>query len=709
MSEVRAWLRDEAARVANLPCLEDALVGYRAWRYAVYRLRYVFVQSLLRTLFRIAELALFATAMPFDALGPVLLLRSVMLVGESAWWGALEPLRYEVRRLLRDGQTGQASLRVRQWLLLASAVGAMGPLGAVCWVWFGPSLYRSFSIVDAFVLGCGVRWAIDVWSTTYHAGVYGVRRVYRPLWSLLFVDLLDVGLLGVGFFFLGPWAIGASLAVAGSARALVAGLFTRRVYQQLRLHVGLPNVWFKAWRKAEWQPRNSLQYAASNLVGQVDALLVIGLIAAPGETDSSFALAALFHVVGPLQGAASAWSRLFYFDFKRLEAWGAPVLLRRFEGFLSRTSWWVPAPIAAATGALLAAFWRGEYALLALGLGCLAVIRSRLALIYMRSYALSDHAFLRRLLGVLLAVAAFSPFLGELTPAVALLVLVALSGAALLWVGQSTAPLSLYRGDCQVEASVWLAQLLRTQGPVRLGLARVDRRLTTLGRLSHMLIQHVGAGPARQLQEPVPQQRGSLEKSETRQAKRTVMLARLGNDTLVWFEANPDADHPFPFAKGAGTLRELVATEIATSGQNAWQNGMANATWRTHFGSIAPTLSSEFDWSRLEQGLAALHPDCKLVRLDSTARTVARDPLRQMGASSREVRRFLLDAARGGLASRRFGAHEWFTFAPAGELLALVAVPREPRPPQTWKADLTRLLREAMLRFTLISATQPKR
>lgn len=701
MNDVRTWLQEETARVADLPCLEDALVGYRAWRYAVYRLRYVFVQCLLRTLFRIAELALFATALPFEALGPVLLLRSFMLVGEGAWWGTLEPLRAEVRRLLRDGQTGQASLRVRQWLLLAAGIGGVGLFGAPLWVWLGPSPYRSFSIVDTFVLGCGVRWAIDVSMSAYHAGIYGVRRVYRPLWSLLFIDVLDVGLLCTGFFFFGAWAIGPSIAVSGLVRGVVAWSFTRRIYQQLRLQLGPPGAWWKAKRKAVWAPSSSLQYAASNLVGQVDALLVIGLLAAPGETQNGFALAALFHVVGPLQGAASAWSRLFYFDFKRLEAWGAPVLLRRFEKFLSRTSWWVPAPIVVATWVLLAAFWRGEYALLALGLACLAVIRSRLALIYTRSYALSDHTFLRRLLVALLAVAALSPFLGNLSPAGALLLLVGLSGAALLAVGQSSVPLHLRRDSRQVEPSVWLAQLLRVQVPVRLGLARVDRQLTTLGRLSHTLISELSVERANEAEvEPTPRGAWRTRGETNSSPEGGALFARLSNDTLVWFEVNPSA-RSLSLAAGAGTLREFVVTEVSTSGRNAWQRGIASETWNRHFGPIASeTSSGEFDWARLQKGLTALHPDCRLIRLDQTASGVAKAPLDQLGLPSREVRRLLLDATRGRFEFRRFGAHEWWAFAPAGEPLALIAVPREPLPPQAWKADVTRVLREATLRFS---------
>src|SRR5690606_13751640 len=188
----------------------------------------------------------------------------------------------------------------------------------------------------------------------------------------------------------------------------------------LALNVGGRRAWLRAWRTAKWPLRRSVRYAFANIIGEVDALLVLGLIAAPGNPEGALLLAALFHVLTPLQAAASSAPRLFYFDFKRLQSWGSPLLMRRFEAFLERAMWWTPLPIGLATLAILAAFWRGSYGWLALELGCLAVVRSRLAWIHVRAYALGDHKFLWRLLLGMLGVATLTPFAAHLEPELAL-------------------------------------------------------------------------------------------------------------------------------------------------------------------------------------------------------------------------------------------------------------------------------------------------
>jgi hypothetical protein len=99
VTTARDWLAHRRARLDRVPSLEHALLGEAPLRYAVHRLKYVGVRALLRTAFRLLELALFATTFSFEVLGPILLVRSGLLVGEALWWGGLETLRRDVRVL----------------------------------------------------------------------------------------------------------------------------------------------------------------------------------------------------------------------------------------------------------------------------------------------------------------------------------------------------------------------------------------------------------------------------------------------------------------------------------------------------------------------------------------------------------------------------------------------------------------------------------
>lgn len=687
MSRVANWLTAESKRLANLPRLEDALLGVQTWRYALYRLRYVFARGLLRTVLRMTELALLAVAVPFEMLGSVLIARSCMLVSEGLWWGALEPLRDEIRELNAEGRTGQASQRIRQWLVLGVGLGTLGFAATALWVWFGPSTFRSFNVIDVYLLACALRWGADLWTTTYHAGVYGARRVYRPLWSLVLTDVADVVVLGVLFWWLGAWGLGISLALVGGLRAGVSWSFTRRVYRQLKFDLGGPRAWLTAWQNASWAPRRSLEFAFGNMAAEVDALLVVGLVAAPGNPPGALILAALFHVLTPLQSAASTWPRLFYFDFKRLQAWGSTLLLSRFEAFLRRTACWVPLPIALVTFAILAAFWRGPFVWLGLELAALTAVRSGLSLVHIRAYSLGDHRFLVRLLACMTCVALITPFLAHLRPEVALGLVTLLAAVSLLVVGRSQRPLQSRPPRGLLGPSVWLRHLLDQRGPTYVGLVRIDRTLGSVGRL------------ARAWREALP----------------SAVFGRLSHDTLVWFGAQ-HADEKRLVADGAGVIRELRLESVAESGRAAFTRGLPSPAWQRHFSvELVPesrgasarngaAIGATPDvCSALELQLRAVHPTLTVVRLAHTAPLPELDPTRQ-----RDLRQLILDAMLGRGGFRALGSHDVAVFAPNGTPFALVAAPIAARPPSPiWRAESTRILERAEVVQTLSYNTTP--
>lgn len=670
MKRIGAWLKTERARLEAAPRLSDALLGIHPHRYAAYRLRYTLVRSLLRTGLRIFELALFASILPFEMVGTVLVVRSCMFVTESLWWGALEPLRDEVGNLLTRGRTGQASLRIRQWLVLAVVLGVAAVLGALLFVGFGPSRYRTLSVVDLYLCGSAVRWALDLCSTTYHAGVYGARRVYRPLWSLFLTDVAEVVLLGGAYWWLGGWGIGVSLVLVGGVRAVTSWAFTRRVYRQLRLSLGGPRAWLVAWSKGVWSPRRSWQFALGNVVGEVDSLLVVGLVATPGNPRSTLLLAALFHVLTPLQAAASSWPRPFYFDFKRLQAWGSPLLLQRFESFLDRVMWWVPVPIGLVTLLLLVAFWRGDPGWLAFELLCFAAIRARLSLIHVHAYALGDHRFLRRLLLVMLGAAAVAPVAAFVEAQVALGLVTAVAALGLVFVGRPSFTFGGERPRGVLGASVWVHYLLREAGPVSLGLARIDRRLTTLGRVERAW----------------------------REALGTAVLARLSHDTIVWFGASAPALEALSATSG-GALRMLELGATHDTGALAFKTGLRSPVWQRHFGEAvarlgSATASSDTDClTELKRSASAIHPGLVLHPL-ATATL-----LPQLAPGSRgELRRTILDAARGRAGFRTIGEFDVAVFAPCGNPVALLAAPTSTRPGRTtWRAEIASLIEHAEL------------
>lgn len=673
MTRTRRWLVAWRQRMDSLPRLEDALLGEAPLRYATYRLKYVMVRALLRTVFRLAELALFVSALPFEVLGPVLLVRSTMLVGESLWWGSLETLRRDVRTLHAAGNSPVGV--IRQWLSLACCAGGFVMLASVAWVLFGPSPFAGFDVIDVFVLGCGTRLAIDLLVRTYHSGVYGIRRVYRPVWSLLLIDIGDVVALVGAYLWLGAWGLGLSLVVVGILRATLSVRFTRRVYAQLRLRIGSLPAWFTNFSKATWSPKHSAMSALGNVVGQTDALIVVGLLAAPTNHEDSLMLAVLFHGVAPLQTAAFSWSRLFYFDFKRLEAWGSPFLLRRFEAFVGRVASWVPLPIGLVTLLLLAALWRGPFLLLSLELTALAFVRARLSLLHIRAYSLSDYAFLTKLFLFMLLVVALTPVLGMLPPdlCVGAIAFVAALGTLLLGKSRrfpertSTAPV--------LGLSVWLHQLLACSEPVRVGTIAVDRRLAPLGRMMFALAPALSAAS----------------------------LARLSRDTFVWFapaRAAAEVDVLRLVTLGAGAVKENHLAQTASDGRAALLVGVKSTAWQRHLGRyLDRSEERSFDVEWLRQTLKEIAPSSRCIDLADDF-----DPSSIAGYSARDIRNLVLLATRGRTGFVRLGSSEATVIAPGGDPKVLVLVPPGEANSKTWRADASDALRHAEVALVLSGA-----
>ncbi len=670
MKEVRSWLRAYRRRLERLPTLEAALLGDGAVRYAAYRLRYVLVRAVLRTSFRLAELGLFASAFPFEILGPVLVARSVLLASGGLWWGALETLRHDVSSLSRRGRTAEASQRIAQWLGAALAVSLLVLAAAGLWVGFGPSPFQSFNVVDVYVLGCALRWGADVLARTYHSGVYGVRRVYRPAWSLLLVDLADIAALGLCYWWIGPWGLGVAMGVGGMVRAALSVAFTRRVYRQLKLVAGQVPTWMRALLRGKWSPRDSLRFALGNAVAQIDALLVLALISAPGNPSGALLLAALFFVLSPLQSASFAWARLFYFDFKRLEGWGSPFLLKQFERFLANVAWWVPAPIGIVTLGLMAALWRGPYVILTLELVALSAVRSWLSLVHIRAYSLADHRYLAKLLLGMFLVLGVTLLGARLEPELSLGILVVSAALGLLLLGRSVRPLAASHRTL-VGPSTWVAELAATRAPVRLGLARVDRRLTTVGRVIKAV----------------------------RPALDGAVVARITRDTFVWFEIDPGSAPPV-LEYAAGCVRELCVGEVVSTGLAALHRGLPAPTWGRHWGeALTGGPPRHTDLESLVAALRAIVASARVVSLTATFRVE--------GVSAHQLRRLVIDATRGRGRFSRHGENELIVLAPGGVPWVLVVFPRSPHGSNGWKAAAAALLRSAEVSKVL--AEHPRR
>ncbi|MCY7418067.1 MAG: hypothetical protein LH650_06145 [Chloroflexi bacterium] len=329
MTEIGGWLAAAAQRERNVVRLEDALLTDRYLRYFWFRLRYFAGRTFVAVIVHAIRVALLFIAFPRDQFLAIILLGAAAALLNDAWWGALERLRGAIRELQRDGQVHRIPAHIGAWLRLALRLAAVCAAAAAVWLvvavaagWWGPvDLYGVVLIGGA---------GASMIARTYHSGAYALRRVYRPLPSLVAVDIGSlVGLL-ILWPLIGSWAFPVSELLSMTAVIGMPIHYTSRTYRSL----GLPRMDALVRGGRRLPSRHTLRLAmapalASTLTG-LDSLLVLTVLVGTPRPGEGASLVALLAALGPVIRAGFEWASLLYFDLVRLEA---PLLSRLRERF----------------------------------------------------------------------------------------------------------------------------------------------------------------------------------------------------------------------------------------------------------------------------------------------------------------------------------------------------------------------------------------
>lgn len=679
MIRVHEWLLRKASRLRKRPNLDEALFFGRQTAYALYRLRFLAIRSALRTIVHVLEVMLFALVVWPEFLPYFLVLRSGMAMFSGLYWGWLEKMREQVRESWRARQMTHVRSTIDRWLKLAGLTVVLQFIAMFAVLRFYPTPFSSFSILDAYIIACFIRLGLDTLSRTYHAGVYAIRRIYRPLSSLIAVELVEVAALLALIPWLGPWSFAPVLLLGGLVRAAFTFYFTARAYRQARIPCfrlklfirrALPSL-SSLWSAAKW--------SAANFNLQLDAWLIVALVATDSADRSRLFVATLFHLFRPLIGSVASWARVFYFDFKRLETSSLSFLRERFERFLRRVAW-AAALIVSALLLVAAPLVVGadlSWDLVAMLIPFL-LLRSRLALVQVAafSYGLYRHLF-RLGLGVTAGLLLAS--LPGVDVRVTILLVSAALLATLLWVpkarhsrttsAQSGRALGFYH---------WLAELNRVKEPVHVWIGRVNRRLTPCGRA------------VRELALRLPHAR----------------FTRFGRDTILWYESAPNVARDYRtqlLVSAAGVLRDLTSGKIAENGATALQKAIAEL-------DQSDTLSRIFSGSFLKAAelvsqFSRNFPDGLMIDARSGAgsmRSIRPSNLYKR-AFTRSVLQELRQQTQGGRKTKRVTAPiDISVFCPSGETRLIFAIPLAIAAQQ--RNDWRLLVQNASARTTLIES-----
>jgi hypothetical protein len=253
------------------------------------------------------------------------------------------------------------------------------------------------SCEQAVMLVYLLRTVLDVPVTTYHSGIYAVRRVNRPMMVVFLIDFLGLATAFSLRPWLGGWAVPLSLLVFSVVQSGLAVVFVRRMYNFVGWEVPLPTArWVQALSPRNFFEKRIILSGLAGVVMSLDSLLIIGL-SLPGRGRRDETLTVLLFLVAPLLRACHDWAIMFFPDIRRLNLELFRHLYGRFMRAIQATSWSV-ALFSWALALIATEVVLGRRALsLAVFLLPLFIVRSMLAFVQIRAF--STQHFIDMILG----------------------------------------------------------------------------------------------------------------------------------------------------------------------------------------------------------------------------------------------------------------------------------------------------------------------
>jgi len=352
MSELDDWLRAQSVRERRVVRLEDALLADRYAPYFIYRLRFFAARTLVAAFIHGVRILLLLGAFAISEFLFFILLSAFAALVADTWWGALEVMRSRIRHLQRMGSQFRAPDEIASWLHLSVWICGAGLFAALLVLVGGVVAAGELTPILAMSVTVIVGASVNVVARGYHSGAYAVRRVYRPLSSLLAADAISLGALLMLWPLIGIWAFPVAEILSVASFVSISLRYTTRTYRSLAFPT-LPSL---LGERVPLPHRDVLRSVLApaisfGLVG-LEAL-VLATVLMTGDTESTAVLVALLAALSPVIRAGFEWARLLYFDMARLDAVLLTGVRRRFERAVAGLSiimggvaWLIAAPVA---------------------------------------------------------------------------------------------------------------------------------------------------------------------------------------------------------------------------------------------------------------------------------------------------------------------------------------------------------------------------
>ena len=562
MQALTNWFHRQARKEERAVFLEDALLSGRFPAYAFYRMRFFIGRSLLAAGLHVIEILLLTAAFPPLLVTAALVVRTSTSLAIAGWWGALETMREQIRDLRRGKKSPALSRVVAQWLGGALLAAVLVLLLAAAWVVVEVGIGgHAFGLFHFYVVANSVRLALSLFIRTLHSGVYALRRVYRPLWSLAVIDVIGFSGTFLLWPLLGAWGIPLLLLISTLLGSVLTWFFVRPFYVGLGLFADRvrPRWPRRRFLKTVATPRFVLAGAAYALT-KVDSILLFGLSFGAPRSEPVYELFLTFYVLGPFVRAASEWAQLYYFDLKRYELDLFGNFRRLFEGHVNSLAVLVGGVCWLLACLAVPLLPQQQPRTLYLLLAALLTVRSRLAFSQIRTFTEGRYA---RLLasGLLIVLGTMSVPVFTTIGTARLTVFVLLLLVALFLLRKRAKHTRACALASQLASALdWVAALQERSDRLRV------RALELSALVDDWLVEQFARCLAKRLAD-------------------TGMVTLLGSRRIVWWERATPGDKPsddWINHRGAGLIESLRSTPYLDSGAEA----LRHAEGRGLIGSV---------------------------------------------------------------------------------------------------------------------------
>lgn len=384
------WLATRKKRLEKAVTIESAFLTSRYFRYIFYRLRLFFFNSLGGFILHALELFLVFKFMDEKWLFATLVVSTVKLILQGAWWGALEQMRSEIRLFREETRSHLIPKLISRWLSGSCYVAVGTFLFALAAV--SASLVFGSEPLSAFhfyVLATALTASVGFVVRTYHSGAFALRRVYRPAISIIGVRVMGFLLTLLLFPLFPEMALPLVLLLNGSLGLYLTFHFSHRAHKALKIR-GLE---FNLKRRFVWRgffkklDSNFYQASLASALMRLDAKVVIFLLYTLRQDKQAYKLFLFFYLLRPVIQMAHEWAGLFYFDAVKLDLNSFRNLAKKFEASVLGTAALMSGLCLTATAGIALALNLSLEPMLYASLACFYLSYSFLSYVQIRAFS----------------------------------------------------------------------------------------------------------------------------------------------------------------------------------------------------------------------------------------------------------------------------------------------------------------------------------